>query len=107
MEEILWTGPEGLMHHVWSNLIGNAIKFGPRGGMIRMTLHKEGEQIVFSISDSGPGIPESEQRHIFNRFYQLDSSHRQEGNGLGLSLCLHILENCAGSIEMRAAADLL
>lgn len=101
MEEILWTGPEGLMHHVWSNLIGNAIKFGPRGGMIRMTLHKEGEQIVFSISDSGPGIPESEQRHIFNRFYQLDSSHRQEGNGLGLSLCLHILENCAGTIEVH------
>ena len=87
LEEIQWTGPENLMHHVWSNLISNAIKFGPQGGLIRITLQHVGDQYVFTIRDSGPGIPEEEQKHIFNRFYQLDSSHKQEGNGLGLALC--------------------
>lgn len=100
MEELLWTGPESLMHHVWSNLISNAIKFGPQGGLIRITLQHIGDQYVFTISDSGPGIPEEEQKHIFNRFYQLDSSHKQEGNGLGLALCRQILDVCGGSISV-------
>lgn len=101
MEELLWTGPESLMHHVWSNLIANAIKFGPRGGMIRMTLKQTDGRYVFTIADKGPGIPEEEQQHIFNKFYQLDSSHKQEGNGLGLALCRQILDVCGGEIAVE------
>ena len=100
MEELSWTGPETLMHHVWSNLISNAIKFGPLGGLICMTLHQENDRYVFTISDKGPGIPENEQKHIFNKFYQLDSSHKQEGNGLGLALCRQILDICGGTVTV-------
>lgn len=105
MDELLWTGPESLMHHVWSNLISNAVKFGPHGGLIRMSLHRQDEQYVFSISDCGPGIPKDEHKRIFNRFYQLDSSHKQEGNGLGLALCRQILDVCGGSIQVENQAE--
>ena len=105
MEELTWTGPETLMHHVWSNLIANAIKFGPRGGLVRMTLRQEQNRYVFTICDSGPGIPEHEQKHIFNKFYQLDSSHKQEGNGLGLALCRQILDMCGGDVSVTNAPE--
>jgi len=100
MEELLWRGPESLMHHVWSNLISNAVKFGPHGGLIRIALKQTDGRYVFSIIDAGPGIPEEEQKHVFNRFYQLDSSHKQEGNGLGLALCQQILRICGGDISV-------
>ena len=101
MEELYWTGPENLMHHVWSNLIGNAIKFGPQGGLIRMELKQTDGRYVFAIQDQGPGIPVEEQQHIFGKFYQLDSSHMQEGNGLGLALCKQILTVCGGEISVE------
>ncbi len=95
---VTWFGNESLLLHVWSNLIDNAIKFSEHSGLIRMRLKQE-KEIVFVIEDYGPGIDEEEKRHIFNKFYQGDSSHKQEGNGLGLALVKQILENCGGSIE--------
>ena len=101
MDELLWTGPESLMHHVWSNLIANAIKFGPQGGLVSITLHRQAAQIVFTIADAGPGVPEIEQQRIFHKFYQLDSSHKEEGNGLGHALCAQILDVCGGAISVN------
>lgn len=100
MEELVWTGPETLLHHVWSNLIANAVKFGPHGGEVQITLKKTDGRYLFTISDHGPGIPEEEQEHIFLKFYQSDSSHKQEGNGLGLALCRQILNICGGTISV-------
>lgn len=100
MDELTWTGPESLMHHVWSNLISNAIKFGPEEDLIRITLKQTDGRFVFAIEDGGPGIPDEDQRHIFNKFYQLDSSHKQEGNGLGLALCKQIICSCNGEISV-------
>lgn len=101
LEEIVWTGNEGLMQHVWSNLLTNAIKFNPTGGRVILRLYRQHEQIVFTIEDTGPGIPETEKQHIFHRFYQIDSSHKQEGNGLGLALCRQIVETYGGSIGVE------
>ncbi|MCH5285820.1 MAG: HAMP domain-containing histidine kinase [Christensenellaceae bacterium] len=101
LEEITWTGNESLMLHVWSNLLLNAIKFDPPQGSIVLRLNRKDGQIVFTIQDTGPGIPEEEKTHIFNRFYQLDSSHKQEGNGLGLALCKQILDSCGGAIQVE------
>ena len=101
LEEITWSGNEGLMQHVWSNLLTNAIKFNPVQGRIVLRLYREGGHIIFTIADTGPGIPEEETTHIFNRFYQLDSSHKQEGNGLGLALCKQILDTCSGEISVE------
>ena len=99
MDELAWTGPENLMHHVWSNLIGNAIKFGPEGGMIRVSLKQTEGRYVFSVEDDGDGVPVEERQRIFHKFYQLDSSHKQEGNGLGLALAKQIIDSCGGSIS--------
>ena len=101
MDEVVWNGPESLLHHVWSNLIGNAIKFGPQDGMVKVQLkHTEG-RTVFWVEDEGNGVPEEESQRIFHKFYQLDSSHKQEGNGLGLALAKQIVDSCGGEIKME------
>lgn len=99
LDNVTWLGNESLLLHVWSNLIDNAIKFSECGGLIRMRLNQQENEVIFVIEDYGPGIKEEEKRHIFNKFYQGDGSHKQEGNGLGLALVKQILENCGGSIE--------
>ena len=101
LAEVEYTGNESLMLHVWSNLIGNAIKFDPYGGMIRMRLAAADGQIIYTIEDNGPGIDEEAQKHIFDKFYQSDSSHKEEGNGLGLALVKRILDNCGGHIVVE------
>ena len=98
MEEVEYFGNELLMHHVWSNLLSNAVKFSPQGGLVRIRLEKRREDIRFFIQDSGTGIPEEAMNHIFDRFYQADSSHKQEGNGLGLALVKKILQLENGKI---------
>ena len=98
MDEVTVTGNESFLHHVWYNLIGNAIKFDPNGGLVRIRLSKEGARIVFSVEDSGPGISPDAIKHIFDKFYQADSSHKSEGNGLGLSLVKRILDLEGGEI---------
>ena len=101
LDEIVWNGPESLMHHVWSNLIGNAIKFGPVGGMVTVQLKQTDGRYVFSVTDEGSGVPEEERQRIFHKFYQLDSSHKQEGNGLGLALVKQIVDGCNGEIVVE------
>ena len=87
------------MRHVWDNLIGNAIKFDPQYGLIRIQLTEEEDAIRFSIEDSGPGLGEEALKHIYDKFYQGDSSHKEEGNGLGLSLVKRILSLENGTIQ--------
>lgn len=98
MAEVRYYGNEPLMRHVWSNLLSNAVKFSPRDGMIGIGIEEKADQIIVWVQDNGPGIPEAAMKHIFNRFYQGDSSHKQEGNGLGLSLVDKILRLEGGSI---------
>lgn len=98
LEELQYYGNESLLHHVWDNLISNAIKFDPPGGLLRIRLKRQGESIAFTVEDSGPGIPEEARKHIFDKFYQADSSHKQEGNGLGLALVRQIVNLEQGSV---------
>ena len=99
LERLEYTGNESLMLHVWENLIGNAIKFSPEGGLVTLKLRREGCRAVFTLDDCGPGIQEEAMGHIFDKFYQGDSSHKQEGNGLGLALVKQILGLCGGSVK--------
>jgi len=101
LDRIEYTGNEVFLSHVWSNLIGNAIKFDPVGGSITMRLHQDERGAVFMIEDNGPGISESSKSHIFDKFYQGDTSHKEEGNGLGLAIVKHILSSCQGSIAVE------
>ena len=100
MDEIEYTGDESLMFHVWNNLIDNAIKFSPENGLIRMKLERADDKLTFTIEDEGCGISDEEKKHIFNKFYQSDSSHKSEGNGLGLALVKNILTICGGEISV-------
>lgn len=99
LEEIVYEGNEQIFQHVWTNLIDNAIKFDGEGGLLKITLKTQANDIVFSVEDSGPGISEAAQSHIYDKFYQADSSHKSEGNGLGLSLVKRILDISGGKIE--------
>ena len=101
MEDITYHGNESLMAHVWDNLIKNAVKFNRQGGLLRLRLRQENDTIRFTIEDEGPGISPEDQEHIFDKFYQADSSHKQEGNGLGLSLVKRILNVCNGEITVE------
>ena len=105
LECIEYVGNEGLLHHVWDNLIGNAIKFGPHSGTVAISLRREKRGIVFTVEDAGPGIAEEAQKHIFDKFYQADSSHKQEGNGLGLALVTRILSIADGEIFAENISD--
>ena len=98
LDEIEFTGCEGLLQHVWSNLIDNAIKFGPRGGLIRMRMLRENGSVLFTIDNEGSSIPEEDKSRIFNKFYQGDSSHESEGNGLGLALVRKIAAMHGGKV---------
>ncbi len=105
LDEVIWNGPENLMHHVWSNLISNAIKFGPENGLVSIRLKQTDGRFVFVVTDQGEGVPDVERQRIFQKFYQLDSSHKQEGNGLGLALVKQIVDSCNGSITVKNKDD--
>ncbi len=105
LDEVKFTGSESLMMHVWNNLIDNAIKFGPKSAIIKITLKNIGDEIIFTIEDEGPGIKGESIDFIFNKFYQIDTSHKSEGNGLGLSLVKKIIDIHEGSINVENLQD--
>ncbi len=99
LDEVTYAGDRGLLLHVWNNLIGNAVKFSPKGGLVVIRLTESSGEVLFTVEDRGPGIGDMAKKHIFDKFYQEDSSHKQEGNGLGLALVKRIVDMSGGSIE--------
>ena len=95
----------GLIERVLENLVENAIQNTPPGGSIRLKLTPQNEDVSVQVSDTGYGIPEEEQAHIFNRFYKLDKSRKSEPghSGLGLAITKKILEIHDRSIEVASA----
>lgn len=104
LEDITYTGNESLMHHVWDNLIGNAIKFNPQCGLLKVSLKKEGKNVIFTVTDSGPGLSDEAIKHLFDKFYQADTTRKEEGNGLGLALVKRILTIVGGDISAENLA---
>ncbi len=86
---------------VWNNLLSNAVKFTDRGG-IRVTLAREGAHAVVTVSDTGCGISAETGAHIFEQFYQGDTSHAREGNGLGLALVKKVISVLGGTIGVES-----
>ncbi|NLO83927.1 MAG: HAMP domain-containing histidine kinase [Clostridiales bacterium] len=105
MEKVSYRGNEGLLLHVWVNLIGNAIKFGPPNGTVQIRLKSLDHSISFMVQDEGTGIDEALQKRVFDKFYQTDSSHEGEGNGLGLALAKRIVDINQGSIGVQNMAE--
>ncbi len=103
LDSVQYTGVEALCMQLWTNLIGNAVKFSPKGGTVRVLLRDRDARIVVTVADEGEGMSSETQRHIFEKFYQGDTSHRSEGNGLGLALVKRIVAACGGSIAVESA----
>ena len=98
-----YTGSEGLLKEVWLNLLDNAAKFSPEGGTVAVNLRKEKSALMVSVTDQGEGMSADTQAHIFEQFYQGDTSHTTQGNGLGLAMVKKVLELHGGSIQVNSA----
>ena len=103
LDEVFIDGSEELMAQVWLNLLGNAVKFSPEGGVIGVKLVQAPDCVSIEVSDQGIGMSEEVQRHIFEKFYQADRTRGVEGNGLGLTLVRRILDLSGGEITVTSA----
>lgn len=102
LEDVIVTYDESLLEIIWNNLISNAVKFTEPGGEISITLQNKNGYISVSVSDTGCGIDEKSLYHIFDKFYQGDTSHSKEGNGLGLAMVKKICDICHGKISVES-----
>lgn len=91
-----------LLSLVWSNLFSNAFKFTPSGGKVTISLAVEGEYAVARVADTGCGMSAEVGAHIFEKFYQGDSSHATQGNGLGLALVKRVVDILQGEITVQS-----
>ena len=98
LDEVSIFGSEELLAQVWQNLIHNAIKFSKENDFISISLKDYEDKCVVEVCDNGIGMNEETLKHIFDKFYQGDTSHSKEGNGLGLALVYRILKISGGSI---------
>ena len=94
---------EGLQSII-SNLLSNAVKYTPKGGTVRMKLSPEEDKVIFEVSDTGIGIPESEQHRLFSEFFRAENAKKLDeiGTGLGLSIVKSTVEQHGGSIDVRS-----
>ena len=100
--EVMVNSDGELLSLVWNNLFSNAIKFTPPHGKISLTLKAEGEFAVVQVSDTGCGISPEVGKHMFEKFYQGDTSHATQGNGLGLALVKRVIDIVGGDISVSS-----
>jgi two-component system sensor histidine kinase ChvG len=100
-------GIEGRLGQVFRNLISNAVTFSPPGGTIRLSAQRQGDDVVVSISDEGPGIPEGKLEAVFQRFYTERPAGEKFGthSGLGLSISKQIVDAHGGDIRAANRHD--
>ena len=91
-----------LLSLVWNNLISNAVKFTPDGGTIGLSLKTEGSSVIVQVCDTGCGMKPEVGQHIFEKFYQGDTSHATQGNGLGLALVKRVMDILNGEIGVQS-----
>lgn len=103
LQKLVYYGSEQLLSQVWVNIIDNAVKHSPKGGIIQISLSESDSFVTVTVTDSGDGMSEEVQKHMTEKFYQGDSSHKAEGNGLGLALVKRIVELCRGEIGVKSS----
>jgi signal transduction histidine kinase len=98
-------GDTPMIQRMISNLIDNAIKYTPSGGMARVTVSKNRDRVIVTIKDTGVGVSQAELPRIFERFYRCDHSRSHPGIGLGLSLARAVARAHGGDIEVASAPN--
>lgn len=102
LPDVDFYGNKELMQHLWINILGNAVKYTPSGGKIYVNIMSDEEYIKVEISDTGEGMDEETIQHLFEPYYQGDTSHSRQGLGLGLAICKRIVELCGGRISVQS-----
>ena len=94
-----------LLERALSNLVDNALKYTPEGGVIRLSALREPGRALLRVSDTGIGIPAEDQSRIFERFYRVDKSRSRDlgGTGLGLSIVKHVVQLHGGEVSVESA----
>jgi two-component system sensor histidine kinase BaeS len=93
---------------VLTNLLGNALQYTPEGGQVTILATRHGDEILFSIIDTGIGIPAEYLPHLFTRFYRVDKSRSRQaggGSGIGLTIARHLVEAHGGHIWAESAGE--
>lgn len=102
LSPIDYFGNEEMLSYVWINLISNAIKYSYKGGTLFVKCSEDRSDIKVNVRDEGIGMNDETRAHIFEKFYQGDSSRTSKGNGLGLSLVKRIVDICGGKITVKS-----
>ncbi len=102
MRPFFYVGDEELLSQVWLNLIDNAIKFSHDGGTVKIRMTKIDNSVQVKITDCGIGMDDATKTHIFEQFYQGDTSLTREGSGLGLPIVKRIIDLHHGRIDVES-----
>ena len=105
LDEVKIFSNEEMLGRVWSNLISNAIKFTPEQGSIYITLKASESDVAVQVRDTGIGMSEEVQKHIFEKFYQGDTAHAVKGYGIGLALVSRVITLCQGQIHVESEPE--
>ena len=101
-ENLIIKADYDLLMHVWHNLFSNAIKFNCEEGKIFLKLERQANLAVVRVRDTGCGMTEETSKHIFEKFYQGDTSRSTQGNGLGLALVKRVIDITGGDIQVQS-----
>lgn len=103
-ESLMMKSMKPLVSEIVYNLIDNAIKYNIENGSVEISISRDKNNIILSVSDTGIGIPEEYQERVFERFYRVDKSHSKEtgGTGLGLSIVKHAVQDIGADIKLES-----
>ena len=105
VEDMMLYQDEKVLELILSNLIGNSIKYSPEDTLIKFEVTTIEDTIIFIVEDQGIGIPENDQKHIFERYFRAENAVLNQGTGIGLNIAKTHLENLGGSIEFSSVEN--
>lgn len=106
LSEHIITANEELLKQVWINLLDNAVKFSPDGGMIILKDGESADTLSVTVANSGSEISPENRERIFNKFYQADESHSTMGNGIGLAIVKRITQLHGGEVSVNSSNNM-
>jgi PAS domain S-box-containing protein len=102
MEDVVLYQDEKILELILSNLIGNSIKYSPEDSTIFFRIFPKTNKVIFEVEDQGMGIPEKDQKHIFERYFRAENALLNQGTGIGLNIVKVHVENMGGTISFQS-----